>query len=258
MGYSLVLVGRSLEKGNSAVAELKSFTGNESIQFYCADLSSMEAVSRLCDEIKSTYNTLDILINNAGAYFSEFQQTKEGFEQTFALNHLAYFSLTQLLLEMVADGTPGRIVNVASGAHHGARLNFNDIQGMNDYKGWPAYCRSKLCNIMFTYECHRRYEHTNVTFNCLHPGFVNSNFGNNNSGIAKRMLEFAKTVFAFDVVAGARTSIYLASSEDIQGVSGAYFVKCRPEKSSDFSQIENDQNRLWEISEGMISSLEFN
>ena len=110
------MVGRSLEKGNSAVAELKSFTGNESIQFYCADLSKMKAVSRFSDEIKSTYNTLDILINNAGAYFSEFQQTKEGFEQTFALNHQPCFSLTQLLLEMVADGTPGRIVNVASGA----------------------------------------------------------------------------------------------------------------------------------------------
>ena len=111
---------------------------------------------------------------------------------------------------------------------------------------------------MFTYECHRRYEHTNVTFNCLHPGFVNSNFGNNNSGMAKNMMEFAKTVFAVDVVAGASTSIYLASSEDVQGVSGAYFVKCRPEKSSDFSLIENDQNRLWEISEGMMSFLEFN
>ena len=138
MGYSLVLVGRSLEKGNSAIAELKSFTGNESIQFYCADLSSMKAVLRLSDDIKSTYNTLDILINDAGAYFSEFWQTKEGFEKIFALNHLAYFSLTQLLLEMVADGTPGRIVNVASGAHRGARLNFNDIQGMNDYKGWVS------------------------------------------------------------------------------------------------------------------------
>ena len=129
---------------------------------------------------------------------------------------------------------------------------------MNDYKGWPAYYRSKLFNIMFTYECHRRFEHTNVTFNCLHLGFVNSNFGNNNSGIAKNMLEFAKTVFEIDVAAEACTSIYLASSEDVQGVSGEYFVKCRPEKSSDFSLIENDQNRLWEISKGMISSLEFN
>ena len=258
MGYSLVLVGRSLEKGNSAVAEMKSFMGNGSIQFYCDDLSSMKAGSRLCDEIKSTYNTLDILINNAGAYFSEFWQTKEGFAQTFALNHQAYFSLTQLLLEMVTDGTPGRIVNVASGAHRGARLNFNDIQGMNDYKGWPAYCRSKLCNIMFTYECHQRYEHTNVTFNCLLPGFVNSNFGNNNSGMAKNILEFAKTVFAVDVAAGASTSSYLASSEDVQSVSGGYFVKCRPEKSSEFPLIEKVQNRLWEISEGVLSSLEFN
>ena len=244
MGYSLVLVCRSLEKGNSAVVELKFFTGNQSINFYCADLSSMKAISRLSDEVKSTYNTLDILINNAGAYFSEFRQTKEGFEQTIALNHLAYFSLTQLLLEMVEDGTPGRIVNVASGAHRGVRLNFNDIQGMNDYKGWPAYYRSKLCNIMFTYECHRRYEHTNVTFNCLHPGFVNSNFGNNNSGMVKNMLEFAKTVFAVVVAVGTYTSIYLASSEDVQGVSGAYYVKCRLEKNSVFSLIENSQNRL--------------
>ena len=258
LGYSLVLVGRNTEKGRTTIAELSSRTGNESIQFHCADLSSMKRISLLCDEIKSSYDTLDILINNAGAYFREFCKTDEGFEQTFALNHLAYSYLTQLLLEMVRDGKPGRIINVASSAHRNTKFNFNDIQGINDYKGWPAYGRSKLANIMFTYECHRRFNDTGVTFNCLHPGFVDSNFGNNNSGFARKSISFAKFLFAINIVKGAQTSIYLASSDEVDGMSGKYFDKCKPTQSSKVSQVKNDQTRLWDISEEMINSIQPN
>ena len=159
---------------------------------------------------------------------------------------------------MVMDGNPGRIINVASSAHRNTKFNFNDIQGINAYKGWPAYGRSKLANIMFTYECHRRFNDTGVTFNCLHPGFVDSNFGNNNSGFARKSISFAKFLFAINIVKDAQTSIYLASSDEVEGMSGKYFDKCKPTQSSKVSQVKNDQTRLWDISEEMINSIQPN
>jgi len=211
---------------------------------------------RLATEIQNTYESLDVLLNNAGAYFNNFSTTVDGFESTFALNHIAYFYLTELLLEMVKNETPGRIINVASAAHRNSKLDFDNIQGIDDYKGWPAYGRSKLMNIMFSYECHRRFSDSGVTFNCLHPGFVNSSFGNNNVGFARGSLNFAKSLFAIPVIKGALTSIYLASSEEVEGVSGEYFDKCKPIKSSKVSYSKNDQNQLWEISESFLESIQ--
>ena len=140
----------------------------------------MSAVQRLAEKIKSTYNKIDVLLNNAGAYFADFGTTEEGFENTFALNHLSYFQLTDLLLDAIKATPNSRIVNVASNAHLGTNLNFDNLQGFDGYKGWPAYCKSKLCNIMFTYELARRLQGCGTTANCLHPGFVKTNFGNNN------------------------------------------------------------------------------
>jgi NAD(P)-dependent dehydrogenase (short-subunit alcohol dehydrogenase family) len=257
-GFNLGLVGRNPEKGASVVSELIRETGNESIQFHYADLSIMESVQKLADEIQSSYETIDVLLNNAGAYFSKLNMTDEGFEKTFALNHLAYFYLTTLLLEMVKNGNPGRIINVASTAHKNTELDFEDIQGMNDYKGWPAYGRSKLMNIMFTYECHRRLGDTGVTFNCLHPGFVNSCFGNNNSGFARGSINLGKSIFAINVMRGAKTSVFLASADEVEGISGKYFDKCKAKKSSKVSYIEEDQKQLWETTEDMIKSIQIN
>jgi NAD(P)-dependent dehydrogenase (short-subunit alcohol dehydrogenase family) len=256
--YSLVLVGRNLEKGDAVVSELIHETGNNSIRFHYADLSIMKSVQNLVDEIKRTYETIDVLLNNAGAYFSKLKMTDEGFEKTFALNHLSYFYLTTHLLEIVKHGNPGRIINVASTAHKNTELDFDDIQGINDYKGWPAYGRSKLMNIMFTYECHRRFSDSGVTFNCLHPGFVDSSFGNNNLGFAKNSIKIAKKLFAIDIVKGARTSVYLSSSDDVAGISGKYFDKCKPVQSSKASYIEEDQKKLWEATEELINSLQIN
>jgi NAD(P)-dependent dehydrogenase (short-subunit alcohol dehydrogenase family) len=257
-GFSLGLVGRNSEKGETVVSELIAETGNESIKFFGADLSSMKSVYKLAEEIKQSYDSLDILLNNAGAYFSELTFSDEKIESTFALNHLSYFYLTQLLLDMVKSESPCRIINVASMAHKNAKLDFNNIQMKQDFKGWTAYGRSKLMNIMFTYECHRRYSETGVTFNCLHPGFVDSNFGNNNVGFARGSLNVAKSIFAINIEKGAQTSVYLASSEDVSGVSGKYFYKCKAIKSSKVSYIEEDQKQLWETTEDMIKSIQIN
>ena len=256
--YSLVLVGRNLEKGDAVVSELIHETGNNSIRFHYADLSIMKSVQNLVDEIKRTYETIDVLLNNAGAYFSKLKMTNEGFEKTFALNHLSYFYLTTHLLEIVKHGNPGRIINVASTAHKNTELDFEDIQGINDYKGWPAYGQSKLMNIMFTYECHRRFGDSRVTFNCLHPGFVNSNFGNNNSGIVRSSINLAKSVFAINVMRGAKTSVFLASADEVKNISGKYFDKCKAKKSSKVSYIEKDQKQLWATTEDMIKSIQTN
>jgi len=256
--YSLVLVGRNLEKGKSVVSELIHETGNNSIRFHYADLSIMKSVQNLVVEIKRTYETIDVLLNNAGAYFSKLKMTDEGLEKTFALNHLSYFYLTTHLLEIVKHGIPGRIINVASTAHKGAKLEFNDLQMENEYKGWTAYRRSKLMNIMFTYECYHRFSDSGVTFNCLHPGFVDSSFGNNNLGFAKNSIKIAKMLFAIDIVKGARTSVYLSSSDDVAGISGKYFDKCKVVQSSKASYIKEDQKKLWEATEELINSLQIN
>ena len=257
-GFNLGLVGRNSEKGAFVVSELIHETGNNSIRFHYADLSIIKSAQNLVDEIKRTYETIDVLLNNAGAYFNKLEMTNEGFEKTFALNHLSYFYLTTYLLEIVKHGNPGRIINVASTAHKNTELYFDDIQGINDYDGWPAYGRSKLMNIMFTYECHRRFSDSGVTFNCLHPGFVDSSFGNNNLGFAKNSIKIAKKLFAIDIVKGARTSVYLSSSDDVTGISGKYFDKCKAVQSSKASYIEEDQKKLWKVTEELIDSLQIN
>ena len=258
MDYSLALVGRNSDKGDAVVSELIRETGNEFIQFHYADMSSMKSVKELANEIQRSYDTIDILLNNAGAYLSQFKLTDDGFETTIALNHFAYFYFTELILDMLKVDSGGRVINVASAAHKKAKLELNDLQMKNEYKGWTAYMRSKLMNIMFTYECHHRFSDSGVTFNCLHPGFVDSSFGNNNLGFAKKSINIAKTLFAIDVVKGARTSVYLSSSDDVAGISGKYFYKCKAVQSSKVSYIEEDQKKLWDATKELINSLQIN
>lgn len=253
MGFTLGLVGRNPDKISSTLSEIKSTTGNEQITFFQADLSLMGDVRQLADEIQSKFDKIDVLLNNAGAYISEFGKTSEGFENTFALNHLSYFLLTDLLLDTLKTTPNSRIVNVASNAHLNAHLDFDDLQGFNGYKGWPAYCKSKLCNIMFTYELARRLEGSSTTANCLHPGFVKTNFGDNNKRSVRISLGAAKALGAISVKKGAKTSIYLASSDEIKGVNGKYFAKCKIKDSSFQSYVIDDQKRLWDISEQLLN-----
>lgn len=253
MGFTLGLVGRNPDKISSTLSEIQFATGNEHITYFQADLSLMEDVRRLATEIQSTYDKIDVLLNNAGAYISEFGKTREGFENTFALNHLSYFLLTDLLLDILKTTPNSRIVNVASNAHLNTHLDFDNLQGFNGYKGWPAYCKSKLCNIMFTYELARRLEGSSTTANCLHPGFVKTNFGDNNKRSVRMGLGAAKALGAISIEKGAKTSIFLASSAEVEGVSGKYFDKCKQKESSNQSYVIEDQKLLWEISEQLLS-----
>lgn len=253
MGYTLGLVGRNQEKIDTTLAEIQSSTENNSIKFFKADLSLMSDVRSLANEIQSAYDKIDVLLNNAGAYFADQTKTRDRFEMTFALNHLSYFLLTDLLLELIKTTPNSRIVNVASDAHLGANLNFDNLQGDGVYKGWPAYCKSKLCNIMFTYELSRRLEGSGTTANCLHPGFVNTNFGNNNKTSIRMSLTAAKAVGAINIKKGALTSIYLASSDEVNGINGSYFSKCKPKQSSIQSNVIEDQKKLWSLSEDLLS-----
>ena len=252
-GCTLALVGRNPEKGNRVLDEIVSDSGNENIRFHICDLSLMEAVRKLAKELQTDYNRLDVLLNNAGAYFSEFEKTDEGFERTFALNHLSYFLLTDLLLDILEKTRNARIVNVASDAHQGAELSFENLQGFDGYKGWPAYCKSKLANIMYTYELDRRISGKGITANSLHPGFVDTNFGNNNTGTVRVGLNAAKKVGAISPEKGALTSIYLASSPEVEGVSGKYFYKCKQKNSNKASYVKSDQEKLWQITESFLA-----
>ena len=246
-GARLIVVGRNEQWVSALAARLGPETGS-----HVADLSSQADVRRLAQEVQERYGKIDVLINNAGAFFQRRQESADGVEMTFALNHLAPFLLTNLLVDYLKAGGPARIVTVASFAHKGATLDFDDLEGKRKYGGWRAYGRSKLANIVFTYELARRLEGTGVTANCLHPGFVASKFGHNNKGFARGLMRLGQRLFAISEEKGARTSIHLASSADVAGVNGKYFAKSKPIASSAVSHDEDAQARLWEISTEMV------
>jgi retinol dehydrogenase-12 len=187
------------------------------------------------------------LVNNAGALFSRRQLSRDDIEMTFALNHLAYFLLTHLLLDPLKASASARIVNVSSEAHRGARLDFADLQGQHSYSGWRAYARSKLANILFTYELARRLEGTGVTANALHPGFVATSFGRNNRNITGLFFRIAQLA-AISPEEGAKTIIHLASSPEVQDITGRYFVKQKAVRSSQVSYDRAAAERLWKVS----------
>ena len=251
MGAQIVIIGRNKARTDETLREIQSASGNKDVHALIADLSSMADVRRVAADFKKQYSRLDVLLNNAGAVFQSRQETVDGYEMTFALNHLSYFLLTHELLDMLKASTPSRIVNVASDAHTAGALDFNDLQlKTNSYGmgGMKAYSNSKLENVMFTYELARRLAGTGVTANVLHPGFVNTGFGKNNRGLMQIVMGLV-TLFALKVEDGAKTSVYLASSPEVAGVTGKYFENSKEKKSSPASYDEAAQKRLWEISE---------
>ena len=257
-GATVVIIGRSASKTAQTITEIKQQSGSQSVESIIADLSSLAEVRRAAAEFKARYNRLDVLINNAGAVFAQRQQTVDGYEMTFALNHLAYFLLTNLLLDTLKASAPSRIVNVSSDAHKGAKLNFDDLQHQQSYGmgGFSVYSKSKLANILFTYELARRLQGTGVTVNVLHPGFVASGFGRNNGGLMRWIMPVIQRFFAISEEQGAQTSIYLASSPEVEGVSGKYFDKSKAIPSSPESYDEAAQKRLWTVSEALIGLAE--
>lgn len=249
-GATVVLVGRNPQKTAAVTSEIQQQTGNPRIEYQIADLSVQAGVRQVAETFRQRHDRLDVLINNAGAFIMKHQLSQDGIEMTFALNHLAYFLLTNLLLDMLIASAPSRIVNVSSMAHNGSRLNLDDLQNRRFSSGWKAYGQSKLANLYFTYELARRLEGTGVTVNALHPGFVATNFGRSNGGILDPLFKLGQFA-AISPEEGAKTSIYLATSPQVAGVTGKYFDKCKPIASSRVSYDEAAARRLWDISAQM-------
>lgn len=250
MGAHVALVGRDARKGAAVVAAIKEQSGNPAVDFLRADLSVQAEVRALADEILARYPRIDVLVNNAGGVFGQRQLTADGIEQTFAFNHLAYFLLTNLLLDRIIGSAPARIVNVSSAAHHMGQLKFEDLQGKKHYSAFLAYGRSKLANLLFTYELARRLAGTGVTVNAAHPGAVATGFAKGNAGLWGMLFGIFRPLMRTPAE-GAQTSIYLASAPEIAHVTGMYFADQRPAHSSPASHDRQAQQRLWQVSAHM-------
>ena len=246
-GAEVVLVGRTADKGAEVCEAIRRSSRNGRVRFEQADLSSQAEIRALVERLTAGSAAIDVLVNNVGAVFTDRRESVDGIEMTFALNHLGYFLLTGLLLERLQANGGGRIVNVASEAHRGARMDLEDPQGRKRYSGWRTYRRSKLANILFTYRLAALLVDRSVTVNCLHPGFVASRFGHNNGWLFVAALKAAMRLSAIDTEAGARTSVHLATSADVAGVSGRYFDECRATASSPASHDEEVGRRLWDM-----------
>ncbi|HEX4113869.1 MAG TPA: SDR family oxidoreductase [Stellaceae bacterium] len=244
LGANLVLVGRDRDRGEAALLRLRGAVPEVSVRMHYADLSLMSEQKRVATEIRDAEPRIDVLINNAGALFASRHETEEGLELSFALNHMAYFVVTNILLDRLRGAAPSRIVSTASGAHRGQRLDFADLQAENHYSGMAVYGRSKLANILFTRELARRLAGSEVTANCLHPGFVATRFGNDNGLIARVGIRIAQ-LGAIPVAKGAETIVYLASSPEVAGASGGYYQKSRLARPSAEAQSDEAASRLW-------------
>lgn len=247
MGAHVALVSRDAKKGAAVRDALVAASGNQAIDLLQADLSSQESIRQLAQIVLATYPQLDVLINNAGGVQGKRELTADGLERTFAVNHLAYFLLTNLLLDHLKASGAARIVSVSSEAHRMTGIDFANLQGERRYSMWTAYGQSKLANILFTTELARRLQGTAVTANCVHPGFVASRFGTGGGSFWEWGIKLAAP-FAISPTQGAQTSIYLASSPQVEGVSGQYFAKCRLAQTTKAAQNADDARRLWEIS----------
>ena len=249
MGGEVVVTGRNKERGEATVAEIRRATASEKVSLMLADLAVQAEVRRLANDFRERHDRLDVLVNNAGLIQSRRTETPDDIELTLAVNHLAPFLLTSLLLDLLKRSAPSRIITVSSEARRGAKIDFDDLQSERRYRGFPVYGMTKKANILFTYELAERLEGTGVVANCLHPGGVNTNFGNNNrsSGI---LLFRAFKPFMRTPEQGADTLIYLASSPEGGEMNGKY-LKDRKEVSPAEPRDEGAQKRLWEVSSAL-------
>jgi len=245
-GATVIIVGRSPERCSSAAHQIRSRTGNSKVEFLVSDLSMQNEIRRLAAELTARHPRIHVLVNNAGGLFLNGQTSPAGVEMTLALNHLGYFLLTNLLLDTLKASAPARVVNVSSYVHSGVRIDFSRLR----WGGWRGYKRSKLANILFTYELARRLNGAGVTANALSPGLVASNFGRNNRGYF-RLLRPLIYSFAISNEQGAQTIIYLACSPGIEGVTGKYFEERKERRSSEASYDRDAAARLWQVSADM-------
>lgn len=247
MGARVVTVARSRERGEATVSRLRQIAPGRRHSVYYADLSRISETERVAAEIAAAEPRIDVLINNAGALFGKREVTGEGLELTFATNHMSYFVLTRALRERLLASAPARVINTSSEAHRGVNIKFDDLQFTHGFIGLTAYRRSKLCNILFTRELARQFAGTGVTANSLHPGFVNTRFGDETKGSMRYLFRAAKT-FAISPQKGAETIVFLASAAEVEDVTGEYFYRCRTKAPTSEAQDDLAARRLWEES----------
>lgn len=252
-GATVIGIGRNRTKNEYSTQRIKEETANPAVEYMLADLSSQKEIRALARQFHENYDRLDVLVNNAGATFGKRLESVDGIEMTFALNHLGYFLLTSLLRETLEASRPSRVINVSSSLHKLGKIDFDNIPLENGYARSKAYQRSKLANIGFTYEMARRLCSCEVTVNAMNPGLVNTNVGQVAGGVAAKMKGLVDKIAGLTPEEGAQTIIYLATSPDVVGVTGRYFVK---EKSIPSSKVTYDLDfcrRLWDVSEELIS-----
>lgn len=245
LGATVVMLCRDEERGEAALAEIEQKCGPLNLQLMICDLSSQRSICEFAARFQQQYDRLDALVNNAGVLMPQRSITEDGLETTFAINHLGYFLLTNLLLDLLKKSAPSRIVSVSSAAHPYGHLDLSDLQSEQKYSAFRAYASSKLANVLFTRELARRLQGTGVTANCLHPGGVSTS-------LFRRLPKYLESLIRLVMISperGARTSIFLASSPDAAGVTGKYFVRCKEAKPSSEAQDEDLARSLWEASE---------
>jgi NAD(P)-dependent dehydrogenase (short-subunit alcohol dehydrogenase family) len=253
-GATVVMVCRNRERGERAQTEIRATAGNDKVDLLLADLSSQASIREAAANFTAQYDRLDVLVNNAGAHFSRRYESVDGLELTFALNHLGYFLLTNLLLPTIKRSDAARIVNVSSNAHRIARLNFDDLQNEKSYRDFTVYAQSKLANILFTYELARRLQGSQIAVNATHPGMVNSNFGSSNPGLSGFLYGKLFALLGVSSEKGAETPLYVAMSPTVEGITGGYFANKKQVKSSPASYDEEAARRLWAISEDLVTA----
>ena len=248
LGATVILVARDKAKGAATVEALRNETGNDQLSLLLCDFSSQASIRTMASAFLAAWPRLDVLVNNAGGIQGQRRLTEDGLEMTFAVNHLGYFLLTALLLERLKASAPARIVNVASAAHRGGRLDLEDLQSERRYRSFAVYSASKLANIAFTFELARRLEGSKVTANCLHPGVVGTGFGASGTRLLAFLMKLGRPLLT-SPKRGAETIVYLASSPEVAGISGRYFSRCKPVGPSRAAQDAAPARKLWQASE---------
>src|ERR1022692_4200565 len=251
MGAQVAITGRDHGRAESAAREIRA-AGRGQVDVFVADLSAQSEVRRLADEVLQSLSRIDVLVNNVGGYWNTRHVTADGLERTFAVNHLAPFLLTSLLLGRLQRSAPARVVTVSSNVQAMGRIDFDDLQGERSYSGARAYNQSKLANVLFTYELARRLQATSVTANALHPGVVSTSFGAEDPGRAQRLFTPFMRPFMKTPAQGAATSVHLASAPDLEQVTGRYFASSKPRKSAKRSYDEAAAAWVWQLSAGLV------
>jgi retinol dehydrogenase-14 len=252
MGARVGITGRDLIRAEQAAADIRTASGNPAVDVFAADMSSQAEVRRLAGAVLDAYPRLDVLVNNVGGFWAHRHPTADGLEHTFALNHLAPFLLTNLLLDRLKASAPARVVTVSSGAQAAGRIDFDDLQGARTYSGQRAYSQSKLANILFTNELARRLQSTGVTANSVHPGVVRTNFGSEDQAGFFRIISPLVRPFLKTPTQGAWTPIYLASSPDVEGITGQFFANRKPKTANRAAGDVDVTARLWRVSTDLV------